>query len=162
MKKLFALALAMGSFATPAAAQQTLWQGDMFKVTINDPVACGVVQQHPGDFFRAVFRKGGLAGNPAADTFTLIAPRSAIQVEPDGGTLNGATSATLRYLYAGSGFGELTASTISGVSVLPAPVKRITQVVTIAITIHDIYKTPSGGQIGCNVTLTGKLGKRPI
>lgn len=155
MRRLFIAILTLLATTISASAQK-IWQGDMFITAVNDAVVCNAGRVNVGDFYRGVFRKGGLAGNPATDTLAFFPSRGAIQVAPDGGVLNEATTATVRYIFGSSGFSQLTGVSIAPTTVAPVPVKNTTLVVTISVIIPDIF-----GVTGCDATLVGRLGKRP-
>jgi hypothetical protein len=158
MKRLLiASALSIATFTAAHAA--TYWQGDLF-VTANSGAACaGQRGTELGDFYRSVFRKGGLPGNGANDMISLIGGRAAIHILPTApsvGVLNNATAGDHKYIFASAGFSNYKSRALSGVSVSPSNPKSSTGVVVINVTITRMFN-----KSGCDVTLFGRLSKRP-
>jgi len=160
MKRLLIASALSIATLTAAHAAPKLWQGDLF-VTANSGAACssqkGVA---PGDFYRSVFRKGGLAGNGANDMISLIGARSAMHVlprTPSFGVLNGATSADEKYIFGSAGFKVYQKAKARAIAAtVTDPVDASTTVVVIDMTIADMWDTS-----GCDVTLFGRLSRRP-
>jgi hypothetical protein len=118
---------------------------------------------HVGDYMRAVFRPKGLPGNGATDLLAWFFPRSAGQIvptTPSGGTLNGATAATIQIIYGSAGFNRFTGAVLSGVTVNPAAPTSSSPSVFIQATIQDAYSSKPTIPSNCDITIKGNLGKR--
>ena len=157
MKRLLGAALLTGLTVVSAQADNK-WQGDMF-VTANSGAPCaGQRGTDIGDFYRAVYRQGGLPQNGANDMLAIFGSRSALHIfptSPTSGHLNGTTLAHNRYIFGSAGFSQfLNRATTATVS--PDPATTSTPTVTITLGVTDMFTAA-----GCNVTLTGTLSKRP-
>jgi hypothetical protein len=157
-RMLIASALSIVTF-TAAHAAPKVWQGDLF-VTGNSGAACnGQMGASPGDFFRSVFRKGGLPGNGGNDMISLIGKIAAIHILPTApsvGVLDAATAGDHKYIFGSAAFKNFRSRALSGVSVSPNNPTAATNVVVINITITRMFNKP-----GCDVTLFGRLSRRP-
>jgi hypothetical protein len=88
---------------------------------------------------------------------TLIGGRAAIHIlprAPSFGVLNGATSADQKFIFSSAGFKAYKGRALS--ATVTNPVTTSTFVVVINMTITDMWDAS-----GCDVTLFGRLSKRP-
>jgi hypothetical protein len=148
------------SFASPAAAF-TLWQGDMFLTAVNNATACTAVNAKVGDFARGVFRPRNVSDNGVNDLLSLVFARSAMQVVPNGGNLDGAVAGTLRTIYASAGFQELVNDPLSA-TVAPTAPTTATPTIAIVVTINNVFSKNPATLSNCHATYRGTLAKRPI
>jgi hypothetical protein len=165
MKRLLAEVAVLGCLVSPAyAAGPTTWQGDLFITAVNNAAKCSAVNMNVGDFARGVFRPKSVSGNGPSDLLAWYFSRSAGQVvptSPGGGTLDGATAATVRIIYGSAGFNQFTGVTLTGVDVNPPAPTGATATVAIEITIANVYSSSPSTPSGCNITLKGTLAKKP-
>lgn len=156
MKRLLVGTALLTWLAAPALAAPTLWQGDLFITAVNDSAACDAVSMRVSDFARFSFRPKSVAGNGATDVIFWNFQRSSGHMLPDGGVLNTATTATVRYIHSSAAFSQVTASpidaTVSGEG---------TATVLMTIRIDNIYSSSRNAPSGCNATFRGALTKRP-
>ncbi|HET7679940.1 MAG TPA: hypothetical protein VFK79_07370, partial [Xanthobacteraceae bacterium] len=154
MKRAFASATLLALFASPAAAL-TLWQGDMFVTAIsetNPGISCKAVNVAVGDFNRSVFRPKNLTDNGPNDLLSFVGSRSAVQLVPTapaGGTLDGATAGTVRIIYGSAGFNQFAGVAFSGANVVPPAPLAGTAIVTIQITIANVFSKNAATPSGC-------------
>lgn len=161
MKRLLAGAALLACVGSPAyAATFYSWQGDLFVTAINSTANCNAVGMHVGDFARGVFRPKGLGSNGTIDVMSWHFSRSSGQIAPSPGpALNGATKATVRTIFGSGGFNQIANVPITA-TVAPASPAISTPIVTLTVTITDIYTGFT--QSNCDITFKGKLAKRPI
>jgi len=146
--------------ASPAHAVVYSWQGDLFITAVNDANACNAVGLHVGDFARGVFRPKNLGTNGTSDLLAWFFGRSAGNLQPNGGSLNGATAATVRIIYGSGGFKQVANVVLSGATVTPAAPTLSTPTIRITVTMVDAYP-PQTGVSNCDATFQGTLAKRP-
>lgn len=163
MKRALMAGAVLASFATPASAATVVWQGDMFVTAVNNPTACSTVNVSVGDFARGIFRPKNVATNGTTDLLSFVHSRSAFQIvasTPAGGSLNGATAATARYIFGSAGFTQLTGNAVTA-TVTPPTLTTTTPTVAITITINNVFTGNVASPSGCNATYKGTLAKRP-
>jgi hypothetical protein len=159
-RTLLAGAVLFAAAASPAHAVTYSWQGDLFVTGVNDANACGAVGLRVGAFARGVFRPKNLGTNGTSDFLAWHFPGNAGHLQPNGGSLNAATLATIRIIYGSGGFKQITNNSLTGATVTPAnpPINQPT--IKIVVTINNAYP-PQTGSSNCNATFTGTLAKRP-
>jgi len=159
MNRALVCTVLLASFASPAMAAQTVWQGDLFIAEVNNVSLCNAVHMKVGDFARFVLRPKSVAGNGTTDLLSWTFPRAAGQLVPTGGSLDAATQAVVRTISGSAGFSQRN-STIDATLIPAAPVAQST--VTISIVINNFFSNqPPSPVSGCNVTFEGALTKRP-
>ncbi len=157
---LLAGAASLAILTSPAQAVTYSWQGDLFITAVNDANACNAVGMHVGDFARGVFRPKNVGTNGTADLLAWHFARSAGHLQPNGGSLNGATAATVRIIYGSGGFKKVANVVLSGTTLTPAAPVQNTQTIKISFTMVDAYP-PQTGVSNCDLTFQGTLAKRP-
>jgi hypothetical protein len=115
-----------------------------------------------GDFSRGVFRPKGLGSNGSNDLLAWHFGRSAGQIAVTG-ALNGATTSTIRIIYASGGFNQFTNAALTGATVTPSTATINTPTIAISLTIPNAYSSPSpAAPSGCNITIKGTVAKRLV
>jgi hypothetical protein len=152
---LAAAMLATGAANVPGPAPaQPLWQGNLF-VTSLSPACSG--SPAIGTFFLSVYRQN-LPPPPFGAikvALSLIAPNYAILLGAKGDTLRGAADVLDTVIYPNSEF--LVASEKTDLAIAPAKTSKKTPSVLISGTLHNLFITDAG----CDVGVTGVLGLRP-
>lgn len=160
--KLLAAAILLAT-ASPLHAQTVSWQGDLFITSVNSAEACATVGMSVGTFGRAVFRPKGLGTNGDVDALAVHFSRATFQLNPSapaGGSLNGATAATVRYIYGSGGFRETANVNITGSTASPASgYDENTANFRIKLVVRNIFP-PQSGPSNCTATFQGSVARR--
>ena len=161
MKRALICTALLACLAYPAQAANIMWQGDLFITAVNTAAACNAVNMKVGDFARFNFRPRNVGTNGNSDLLSWTLPRAAGQLQPNGGSLDAATQATVRTIFGSAGFSQHTNSAIAA-TVDPPIVGAGDNTVSLSIVINNFFSSPAPTPVsGCNVTFQGALSKRP-